>query len=165
MPQCAMTQRGSNSSALRKHLMPPFLLKPKHQFKPRSNQRCASGEVVQIFSECVPRLNRSMAPPKASRGQRRHLFQFGKRMRSLSLNEIGPDHFVIGAPQWNHTAQTESLTRAIRKRGDAGANRIEQSAVKPALRNDERKSGGWLGRPDRSQAICFRIECTAHVPC
>src|SRR5260370_8386341 len=55
-----MTHSGSNSSAFRKHLTPSDLLKAKHQFKPRSNQRCVSGEAVEIILEWLPRLKRSI---------------------------------------------------------------------------------------------------------
>src|SRR6202035_5959306 len=55
-----MTHSGSKSSALRKHLTPSVLLKAKHQFKPRSNQRCVSGEPVEIILEWLPRLKRSI---------------------------------------------------------------------------------------------------------
>src|SRR5947208_15187815 len=55
-----MTQSGSNSSALRKHFTPSSWLKPKHQFRPRSNQRCASAEDVWIFLVWTPRLKRSI---------------------------------------------------------------------------------------------------------
>src|SRR5215475_3593688 len=60
MPQCAITQSVSNSSAFRKHFTPSTLLKAKHQLSPRSNQRCASADVVEIFLEWLPRLKRSI---------------------------------------------------------------------------------------------------------
>src|SRR5580692_11310820 len=60
MPQCAITHSGSNSSAFRKHLTPSALLKAKHQFKPRSNQLCVSGEPVEMILEWLPRLKRSI---------------------------------------------------------------------------------------------------------
>src|SRR5580704_12544233 len=60
MPQCAITHSGSNSSAFRKHLTPSALLKAKHQFKPRSNQRWVSGEPVETILEWLPRLKRSI---------------------------------------------------------------------------------------------------------
>src|ERR1700753_2194732 len=60
MPQCAMMHSESNSSAFRKHLTPSPLLKAKHQFKPRSNQRCASGELVETVREWLPRWKRSI---------------------------------------------------------------------------------------------------------
>src|SRR5271154_846634 len=55
-----MTHRGSNSSALRKHLTPSVLLKPKHQFKPRLNQRCVSSDAVDMGLVWLPRLKRSI---------------------------------------------------------------------------------------------------------
>src|SRR5665213_742588 len=68
MPQCAMTHSGSCSSALAKHLTPSDLLKAKHQFKPRLNQRWASGAPVEIVLLWLPRLKRSISPTPASRG-------------------------------------------------------------------------------------------------
>src|SRR3984893_4478113 len=61
-----MTHSGSNSSAFRKHLTPSDLLKAKHQFKPRSNQRCVSGEAVEIILEWLPRSKRSISLTPAS---------------------------------------------------------------------------------------------------
>src|SRR5580704_18580817 len=55
-----MTHSGSNSSAFRKHLTPSDLLKAKHQFKPRLNQRCASGEPTEMVLEWLPRSKRSI---------------------------------------------------------------------------------------------------------
>src|SRR6202050_1913603 len=97
-----MTQRGSDSSALRKHLTPPLLLKPKPQFRPRLNQRCVSGDTVEMALVWLPRLKRSIpadsvissASPSIDRiscaaridlqtrahreGDRRNLFHFGQ---------------------------------------------------------------------------------------
>src|SRR5882757_8119984 len=58
MPQWAIAHSGSQSSARLKHFTPSGLLKARHQLKPRSNQRCASGEVVVIGVLCVPRSKR-----------------------------------------------------------------------------------------------------------
>src|SRR6202042_3080928 len=55
-----MTHRGSDSSALRKHLTPSLLLKPKHQFRPRLNQRWVSGDTVEMALVWLPRLKRSI---------------------------------------------------------------------------------------------------------
>src|SRR6185437_8179127 len=63
MPQCAMTHSGSNSSALWKHFTPSSWLKPKHQFRPRSNQRCASADDVRTFLVWAPRSKRSIISP------------------------------------------------------------------------------------------------------
>src|SRR6516164_7272784 len=60
MPQCTITHSGSHCCAFRKHFTPSSKLNPKHQFSPRSNQRWASTEVVEIFLVCVPRSKRSI---------------------------------------------------------------------------------------------------------
>src|ERR1700735_3731366 len=67
MPQFAITHSGSNSSALRKHFTPSSTLKPKTQLRPRSNQRWASHEGVEMGQRWLPRLKRSMSAVFASR--------------------------------------------------------------------------------------------------
>jgi hypothetical protein len=55
-------------------LTPSALLKAKHQFKPRSNQRCACGEAVEMVLEWLPRLKRSILSHSSidPRDDRRH---------------------------------------------------------------------------------------------
>src|SRR5689334_23234981 len=60
MPQYTIAHSGSCCFAFSKHFTPSSKLNPKHQFRPRLNQRCASDEAVDTRLVCVPRLNRSM---------------------------------------------------------------------------------------------------------
>src|SRR6185437_10099850 len=60
MPQCTIAHSESYCPAFSKHFTPSSKLNPKHQFKPKLNQRCASGDGVEIARVCVPRLNWSI---------------------------------------------------------------------------------------------------------
>ena len=165
-----MTQSGSNSKALSKHFLPSPKLKPTHQLRPKSNQRCVSAEFVDTVRVCFPRLKRSISSAVC----------YGDINKAVPTANM-PIHFRWTAHNWDSSCSSTFLVDRARRFDRVGfiifddeldllASSCSLHTLAPptsALNSSIRRSqaGMVLTRPRQKSWLLRRSKSSTEMPC